>query len=289
MQRILLIGSQGQVGSELRQSLASLGELTTLNRQNLDLSDAGAVSQAIAQIHPDVIVNAAAYTAVDKAETEKELAFAINAIAPKIMAESAAKLDAKLLHISTDYVFDGKKNTPYLEDDSTNPLGYYGQSKLAGEAHIQQNCDRHIILRTAWVYGVHGKGNFVKTMLRLGKEREMISVVYDQVGSPTWAKDIAGAIAELLQSDTVGTYHFTNCGLASWFDFAVAIFEEARKIGFPLKVEQVLPIPTSAYPTPAQRPAYSVLANQKITDLVKRVSPYWRHSLRDMLQQVIQK
>ena len=126
-------------------------------------------------------------------------------------------------------------------------------------------------------------------MLRLGKEREMISVVYDQVGSPTWAKDIAGAIAELLQSDTVGTYHFTNCGLASWFDFAVAIFEEARKIGFPLKVEQVLPIPTSAYPTPAQRPAYSVLANQKITDLVKRVSPYWRHSLRDMLQQVIQK
>ena len=288
MQRILLIGSQGQIGSELRQSLTGLGELTALNRQDLDLSESGAVSQAIAQIRPDVIINAAAYTAVDKAETEKELAFVVNTIAPKVMAESAAKLNAKLLHISTDYVFDGQQNTPYTEQDPPNPLGCYGQSKLAGEAHIRQNCDRHIILRTAWVYGVYGQGNFVKTMLRLGKEHETISVVYDQVGSPTWAKDIADFMVHLLQSDTVGTYHFTNSGLASWFDFAVAIFEEARKIGFPLKVEQVLPIPTSAYPTPAQRPAYSVLANQKITDLVKRVSPYWRHSLREMLQQLFQ-
>ena len=287
MQKILLMGSQGQVGSELRQSLSSLGDLTSLNHQELDLSDSALLSRTIEQIHPDVIVNAAAYTAVDKAETEKEQAFAINAIAPQIMAESAAKLGAKLLHISTDYVFDGKKNTPYTEEDLTNPLGCYGHSKLAGETYIRQGCDRHIILRTAWVYGVYGKGNFVKTMLRLGQERETISVVYDQVGSPTWARDIAEAIVLLLRSDAIGTYHFTNSGLASWFDFAVAIFEEARKMGFPLVVEQVLPIPTSAYPTPAQRPAYSVLANQKISDLFKRVSPYWRNSLREMLQQLV--
>ena len=288
MQRILLIGSQGQVGSELIQPLAALGELINPNRQDLDLSDSASVSQVIEHIHPDVIVNAAAYTAVDKAETEKELAFAINAIAPKIMAESAAKLGARLLHISTDYVFDGKKNTPYTEDDPTNPLGSYGQSKLAGETHIRQSCDRHIILRTAWVYGVYGKGNFVKTMLGLGKERKTISVVYDQIGSPTWAKDIADAILLLLKTDNIGTYHFTNSGLASWFDFAVAIFEEARSMGFSLTVEEVLPIPTAAYPTPAQRPAYSVLANQKITDLLGQVCPYWRNSLREMLQQLLQ-
>ena len=288
MKRILLIGSNGQVGSELQQSLPRLGDLTALNRQDLDLSDSVLLSKMIEEINPEVIVNAAAYTAVDKAETETELAFTINAIAPKIMAESAAKLGAKLLHISTDYVFDGQKNTPYTEADPTNPLGCYGQSKLAGESYICQSCDRHIILRTAWVYGVYGKGNFVKTMLRLGKERETISVVCDQIGSPTWARDIAGSILLLLQSEATGIYHFTNSGLASWYDFAVAIFEEARKLDFPLMVEQVLPIPTSAYPTAAQRPAYSVLANHKITDVAQRISPYWRHSLREMLKQLFQ-
>lgn len=282
MKRILVTGITGQVGQELQRKLAPLGDVIGVDRQTIDLAQPTSIRQVISELKPDAIVNAAAYTAVDKAETEAELAKSINAIAPTILAESAERLGATLIHISTDYVFDGRKNTPYIEKDAPNPINVYGESKLLGEEGIRQNCDRHIILRTAWVYGAHGKSNFVKTMLRLGAERDELRVVADQVGSPTWAQDIAQAIAQLLSEFHLGTYHFTNSGVASWYDFAVAIFEEARLLGFPLKVQRVVPITTPEYPTPAQRPAYSVLSCQKIA-AVLGYPPHWRQGLRQML------
>ena len=284
--RILLTGADGQLGQELQQTLMPLGEVIALTRQELDLSQGEHIRQLVQQIRPNLIVNSAAYTAVDKAESEVDLAQAVNGMAPTIMAEEAEKIGALLLQVSTDYVFDGQKNTPYLETDPTHPLSSYGKSKLAGEVGIQQVTDNYLILRTAWVYDVYGKGNFVKTMLRLGQDREELRVVADQVGSPSWAKDIADAIAQLLQSETTGIYHFTNSGVVSWYDFAIAIFEEARALGFPLKVQRVIPITTADYPTPAIRPAYSVLSGKKITETLGDYPPYWRDSLRKMLKQL---
>jgi dTDP-4-dehydrorhamnose reductase len=286
MTRILLTGADGQLGQELQQTLMPLGEVIALTRQELDLSQGEHIRQLVQQIQPAIIVNSAAYTAVDKAESEVDLAQAVNGTAPTIMAEEAEKIGALLLQVSTDYVFDGQKNTPYLETDPTHPLSSYGKSKLAGEVGIQQVTDNYLILRTAWVYGVYGKGNFVKTMLRLGQDREELRVVADQVGSPSWAKDIAEAIAQLLQSETTGIYHFTNSGVVSWYDFAIAIFEEASALGFPLKVQRVIPITTADYPTPAVRPAYSVLSGKKITETLGDYPPYWRDSLRKMLKQL---
>jgi dTDP-4-dehydrorhamnose reductase len=290
MKRILLIGNYGQVGQELQVILPKIGEVIGVGRDQLDLSQGEKLRQIINEVKPDCIVNAAAYTAVDKAESELELANAINGIAPQIMAEEARKLGATFLHISTDYVFDGHKNTPYLETDPTNPLSAYGSSKLMGEEAIQKVGGNSIILRTAWVYGTFGKGNFVKTMLRVGKDREELKVVVDQVGCPTWSKDIADAIIKLLNVETAsGVYHFTNSGAVSWYDFAQAIFEEARQIGFPLSVKQVIPITTEQYPTPAKRPAYSVLSGQKITPLLGTYPLYWRDSLKQMLKQIYRK
>ncbi|MBE5228222.1 MAG: dTDP-4-dehydrorhamnose reductase [Microcystis aeruginosa PMC 728.11] len=288
MKKVLLIGAKGQVGQELQVTLQSLGEVISIGREELDLTNSEKISQLIREIHPDYLVNAAAYTAVDKAETEPDLAYSINAIAPKIMAESAEKIQAKFLHISTDYVFDGRKNTPYLETDLTNPLGVYGQSKLRGEEEIKTVNSQAIILRTAWVYGSYGKSNFVKTMLRLGKEREELKVVVDQVGSPTWAKDIATAITQLLINvdNPTGIYNFTNSGVASWFDLTKAIFEEAKISGISLKIQRVIPITTAEYPTPAVRPAYSVLSGQKISQQLGYIPPYWRDSLTAMLNQL---
>ncbi|NCR20514.1 MAG: dTDP-4-dehydrorhamnose reductase [Microcystis aeruginosa L111-01] len=288
MTKVLLIGAKGQVGQELQLTLPQLGEVISISREELDLTNSEKIGQLIREIHPDYLVNAAAYTAVDKAETEPELAYSINATAPKIMAESAEKIQAKFLHISTDYVFDGRKNTPYLETDLTNPLGVYGQSKLRGEEEIKTVNSQAIILRTAWVYGSYGKSNFVKTMLRLGKEREELKVVVDQVGSPTWAKDIAAAITQLLinADNPAGIYNFSNSGVASWFDLTKAIFEEAKISGIPLKIQRVIPITTAEYPTPAARPAYSVLSGQKISQQLGYIPPYWRDSLKAMLNQL---
>lgn len=292
MRRILLTGCTGQLGQELQRTLAQEGEVIGVDRSTVDLNHATSLRQRLVEIKPDVIVNAAAYTAVDKAETETELAQAINATAPTIMAEEAQRLGATLIHVSTDYVFDGGKNTPYTEDDVTNPLGVYGRTKLEGEEGIRQTCTNHLILRTAWVYGSLGKVNFVKTMLRLFAEREEVRVVADQVGSPTWAADLAQAITTLLSlasqepgqlSIPTGTYHYTNSGVASWYDFAVAIFEEAKPLGFPLKVQQIVPIATADYPTPAQRPAYSVLSGKKISAVLGSHPPHWRQALRQML------
>ncbi|MBW4673524.1 MAG: dTDP-4-dehydrorhamnose reductase [Desmonostoc geniculatum HA4340-LM1] len=287
---ILLIGSNGQVGQELQQILPSYGNTISVSRPTVDLTQPDTLRSIIRAKEPQIIINAAAYTAVDKAESESELATAINATAPLILAEESQKLGAFLIHISTDYVFDGNGCRPYQETDATNPLSVYGKTKLAGEQAIQENCTHHLILRTAWVYGNFGKSNFVKTMLRLGAQRPELRIVADQIGSPTWAKDIAAVIGEMipkLTTDIAGTYHYTNSGVASWYDFAIAIFEEAQQLGFPLKVENIIPITTSEYPTPARRPAYSVLACGKISTLLGKYPPHWRQRLREMLKDLV--
>jgi len=285
MKRILITGINGQLGQELQQTLADY-DVIGVGRETLDLTQPDKISQMMDEVRPELVINAAAYTAVDKAESEPEITKATNAIAPGILAKEAQKMGVPLIHISTDYVFDGSQSRPYLDTDPTNPLGVYGQSKLAGEQAIRENCNLHIILRTAWVYGVGGKGNFVKTMLKLGVEREEIRVVADQVGSPTWTGDLASAIAQLLPQlnpEITGTYHYTNSGVASWYDFAVAIFEEAKQLGFPLKVQRIIPITTAEYPTPARRPAYSVLYCGKIAAVLATHPPHWRQALRQML------
>lgn len=278
---ILLIGSNGQVGKELEKILQ--GDIIAVARPTVDLTQVDTLRKVIRENQPQIIINAAAYTAVDRAESEPELASTINATAPLILAEEARKLEAKLIHISTDYVFDGNNSRPYNENDVTNPLSVYGKTKLAGEEAIRHTCPDHFILRTAWVYG-DGKSNFVKTMLRLGGERETIRVVADQIGSPTWAKDIARVIVDIIRfCPESGIYHYTNSGVASWYDFAVTIFEEAEQLGYKLKVQQIVPITTSEYPTPALRPSYSVLCCGKIYPVLTTHPPHWRRSLRQML------
>ena len=289
---ILLLGSNGQVGQELQQILSPQYKIIPLARPQIDLTQPNNLRQIIREIQPQIIINAAAYTAVDKAETEPELATAINATAPQIIAEESQKLGSFLIHFSTDYVFDGQQTHPYQETDRTNPLGVYGQTKRAGEIAIEQTHSHHIIFRTAWVYGSFGKGNFVKTMLRLGKERSEIGVVTDQIGSPTWAQDIADAIAQIipqLTPEIAGTYHYTNSGVISWYDCAVAIFEEAQQLGFPLTPPQVIPITTAEYPTLARRPAYPVLACGKIAQVLGTYPPHWRQRLRLMLKDWLSK
>jgi dTDP-4-dehydrorhamnose reductase len=287
--KLLLIGATGQVGQELQSTLAPLGEVVAVGRDTVDLSQPESVQQVMESVRPQIVVNAAAYTAVDKAETEAELAMQVNGTSPGILAAASAAIDAGLIHISTDYVFDGSQSSPYRETDATHPLGSYGRSKLAGEDAIRAANPLHMIVRTAWVYGVRGQGNFVKTMLRVGADRAELRVVSDQIGAPTWSKDLAGAIAQMvphLSPETAGTYHYTNSGVTSWYDFAVAIFEEAITLGFSLKVQQVMPIVTADYPTPAQRPAFSVLSLQKTTALLGNPPPQWRQSLRQMLAEL---
>ncbi|MGB3403110.1 MAG: dTDP-4-dehydrorhamnose reductase [Microcoleaceae cyanobacterium] len=290
--QILLTGKDGQLGEELYPLLSSIGNVIAVGRDSCDLANPDAISQVVEKTQPNIIVNAAAYTAVDKAESEPELAMAINGKAPGILATEAEKLGANLIHVSTDYVFNGEKNTPYLETDNTQPLGLYGESKLAGEQAILASNANAVILRTAWVYGAGGKGNFVKTMLRLAAQREELGVVVDQVGTPTWTGDLASAIVDLiprLNSETYGVYHYTNSGVTSWYDFAVAIFSIAQTLGIPLKIKQVKPITTAEYPTPARRPAYSVLSGRKISQVLGDFPPHWRQGLRNMLKQLLAK
>jgi dTDP-4-dehydrorhamnose reductase len=272
--------------------LPELGNVTALTRQQLDLTKTDDIRRVLQNSNPDIVVNAAAYTAVDKAETEQELAKAINGAAPGVLAEEVQALGASLVHISTDYVFNGRHHRPYPETHATDPLGVYGQSKQMGEVGIQTTGANAVILRTAWVYGSGGYGNFVKTLLRLGTEREELRVVVDQIGTPTWSADIAwaicGLVSHLPQKPKSGTeiYHFTNSGAASWYDFAIAIYEEAAELGWPLAVKRVIPITTEEYPTLAQRPAYSVLSNQKITTLLGTPAQHWRKALRKMLAEL---
>ncbi len=284
--RILIIGVNGQLGSELQPTLTGVGEVMGVGRETVDFTSVETVVQVMENTKPDIVINAVAYTAVDKAESEPELAFEINSKTVGKLAQICRDRNAWLIHISTDYVFDGSQSYPYPETAPTHPLNVYGHSKLAGEEVILANCSNHIILRTAWVYGNGGKSNFVKTMLRLGAEREEIRVVADQIGSPTWTGDLAQAIAQLiprLKPEIAGIYHFTNSGVASWYDFAIAIFEEAQQYQFPLKLKRVIPITTPEYPTPAKRPGYSVLDCSKIRQLLGTYSPHWRQGLRQML------
>ncbi|NEP18769.1 MAG: dTDP-4-dehydrorhamnose reductase [Leptolyngbya sp. SIO4C1] len=294
MRRILLTGVTGQLGYELKLALAPLGEVISASRAELDLSRPADIHQIIEKISPHIIVNPAAYTAVDKAETETQLAQTVNAEAAKAMAEASQNLGASLVHISTDYVFDGQQHTPYTEADCPHPISVYGKTKLMGEAAIQEACDHHYIFRTAWVYGAHGQGNFVKTMLKLGRDRTEVRVVADQIGTPTSAAYLAARITQFVSHldnpnqppPDFGIYHLTCSGAASWYDFAVAIFEEAKRLGMPLKVQQVVPITTADYPTAAQRPAYSILSNQKIDAVLGPALFHWREGLRRTLAQL---
>nr|WP_288498737.1 dTDP-4-dehydrorhamnose reductase [uncultured Pseudomonas sp.] len=260
--RILLLGQHGQVSRELQLLLESRHELIVLGREQLDLADTDNLREAVRRLQPELIINTAAHTAVDAAESEPEAAFAINAVAPGVLAEEAAALDAPLIHYSTDYVFDGSKASAYIEEDAPNPLGVYGRSKLAGEQAITAVGGKHLILRTSWVYSLHGR-NFLLTMQRLLQEREQLSVVADQVGAPTWAGSIAAATVQLIerwqkqQTATWGIYHFSARGETSWFGFAEAIAAQLQAQG--KTIAQLKPIATTEYPTPARRPLNSRL------------------------------
>ena len=291
--RLLLLGGNGQVGHELRRSLAPLGELVVTTRDGrlgqaeaaepLDLSDLDAIPRLVGRVRPDVVVNATAYTAVDKAESERGLAFRINAEAPGVLASACASAGIPLLHYSTDYVFDGQGSRPYREDDPTAPLGTYGESKLAGEEAIRASGAAHLILRTAWVYGLHGH-NFLRTMLRLGAERDELRVVADQVGSPTPAWLIADVTAAILAQGigAPGVLHLTSTGACSWHAFASEIMRlgvESGRIG---RAPEVVPIGTAEYPTPARRPAYSVLDTRRLSDRYGLALPGWEQTAKQI-------
>ncbi len=283
---ILIFGKSGQVATELAVAPWKPGaKLHFLGRGDLDLERAtqDEIAGIIRRIGPSLAINAAAYTAVDKAETEPDIAFALNAAAPGLIAQSCAQAEIPLIHISTDYVFDGAKNAPYVETDPVNPISIYGASKEAGEQAVREAGPRHIILRTAWVYSPHGQ-NFVKTMLRLGAARQELDIVDDQIGSPTSAADIAQTIAQIAHNlptqgpPNFGTYHFCAAGHTSWYGFASAIFDEARMRARQAP-EQINPIPTSAYPTLAKRPQNSRLSCAKLSTNFGVTPQSWRKSL----------
>jgi dTDP-4-dehydrorhamnose reductase len=278
--KILLTGRDGQVGWELARLLPALGVVEAFSRAELDLADPDQIVERVRAVKPDVIVNAAAYTAVDKAETDREQAMLVNAAGPGFLAAEAQARGALLVHYSTDYVFDGTKTSPYVETDPTNPLSVYGQSKLAGERAIQAVGGRHLIFRTSWVYAARGR-NFLLTMLKLGREKPVLRVVDDQRGAPTWAQDIAATTVELLRRRDLasGIYHLTAGGETTWCGFAREIF---RLAGIATPVE---PITTADYPTPARRPAYSVLSNGKLERTFGLAMPEWRGSLERCLKQ----
>ncbi|HEK0907538.1 TPA: dTDP-4-dehydrorhamnose reductase [Pseudomonas putida] len=285
--KILVCGRNGQVAQALQQALAGLGELHLLGRDQLDLAHPEAVREPLRQLAPDLIINAAAHTAVDQAESEAPLAHAINAEGPRVLAEEAARLGAPLIHYSTDYVFDGDKTTPYVEDDPVHPLGVYGQSKLAGEQAIAAVGAEHLILRTSWVYSLHGR-NFLLTMQRLLQERPQLKVVDDQIGAPTWAGTIAASTRALIerwqagQAGAWGTYHLTAQGETSWFGFAQAIAEQLKARDLPCA--ELLAIPSSEYPTPARRPLNSRLDCSRLAREWQVSQPHWQQALIDCLK-----
>lgn len=301
MRKILLTGATGQVGFELRRTLAPLGPVIALSSRQLNLVDADAIRRTVRDIDPQLIVNAAAYTAVDKAETEVDLAMTVNSIAPGVLAEEAQRLGAGLVHYSTDYVFDGAKPDAYLETDTPNPTSAYGASKLAGERAIQSVGAPHLIFRTSWVYGARGR-NFLLTILRLARERDNLRVVADQIGAPTWSRMIAEATALAITqwcpvsnhqsplNELSGIYHLTNAGETSWHGFAQAILREYRALpadmppllATPLEVDAIT---TEQYPLPAKRPANSVLNNAKLRRVFRLQMPEWQDALPLVLEE----
>jgi dTDP-4-dehydrorhamnose reductase len=305
--KILLTGKNGQVGGELARLLPKIGDTVAVGRRQLDLAHPDQIRRMIQDIRPQLIVNAAAYTPVDLAEKEEPIARSINTDAPGVMAEEAKKIGAALVHYSTDYVFDGAKTTPYEEMDPTNPLNAYGRTKLGGEHAIRHAAVPHLILRTQWVYGNRGK-NFLLTVLRLASEREELRVVNDQFGAPTWSREIARAttkvVGELLGSSAgaqsfervSGTYHMTAAGQTTWHEFAVAILDGALRAqrgssagsGKPVLARRIVPIKTQDYPTPARRPAYSVLSNQRLAETFAVQLPEWRAQLESVLAERVE-
>jgi dTDP-4-dehydrorhamnose reductase len=305
--RILLTGKSGQIGHDLALLLPRLGESVAMDRTSLDLADSTALRRVVRDLRPDLIVNAAAYTAVDKAESEPALAHAVNAGAPAVLAEEAKRLGAVLVHFSTGYVFDGAKRSPYLETDPTAPLNVYGKTKLAGEQAILNIAPAYLLFRTSWVYATRGR-NFLLTILRLATEREELRIVNDQVGAPTSSAAIASATVKILQrifdakpvtsrfADFTGIYHLTAAGETSWHGFAQAILEECSRpnllgpwyrsatAGRPLVACRLLPIATADYPTPTQRPLYSVLSNAKLQHVFRFHLPDWRTALSQALR-----
>jgi dTDP-4-dehydrorhamnose reductase len=303
---ILLTGKAGQLGSELNRLLPKLGEVIAPDRNELDLCISEDIRRVLRDAKPQLIVNAAAYTAVDAAETDKAVAHAVNAEAPKVLALEAKQSGALLVHFSTDYVFDGSKNTPYVESDSPNPLNAYGRTKLSGEEAIRNSGAAHMIFRTSWVYATHGR-NFLLTILRLATEREELKVVDDQVGTPTFARDLAEATTTVLKGiiagtagtngqlafpKVTGTYHMTAAGHTTWYEFTKAILEEAARVPTelpwltaatnrrPIIASRVLPISTKAFGLPARRPSYSVLSNASLKQAFAVTLPNWRTQLQ---------
>lgn len=289
MMRVLITGCHGQVGSCLTQQLTNNENITVsaLDREHLDITDQEAVYSAVTEFQPTIIINAAAHTAVDKAEEEVDLSYAINCDGPKYLAKAAQSVGAAILHISTDYVFEGNKKGEYVETDTTNPQGVYGKSKLAGEIAVAQACDKHIILRTAWVFGESGN-NFVKTMLRLGENRDALSIVGDQFGGPTYAGDIANTLIQIAkrinQGDVVefGVYHYSGLPHVSWFDFAKAIFGAAVEQKVLEKELTLTSITTDEYPTTAKRPSNSRLSNEKIIAGFCVEASNWKAALKNI-------
>ena len=296
--KVLLLGANGQLGWELQRGLAPLGEVIALGREGTgaypaDLAEPERLRALVDHLTPDVIVNAAAHTAVDKAESEPELARAINATAPGVLARAAATRGAWLLHYSTDYVFDGSGQQPRGEDAPTGPLGVYGQTKLEGEEAIRASGCRHLILRTSWVYAARG-GNFAKTMLRLAQERERLTVIDDQIGAPTGADLLADLSAHALRGALAdpakgGTYHAVAAGETSWHGYARFVIDTTRELrpDLALKVQAIDPVPTSAFPTPARRPHNSRLSTRRLQDTFGLHLPHWQRGVRRLLQEIL--
>jgi len=277
LRTILLIGKNGQVGWELQRTLAPLGKVIATGSAELDLAYPDAIRKHVREIRPDLIVNAGAYTQVDQAESEPEIAMKINGIAPGILAEEAARLGALLVHYSTDYVFDGTKRGPYLEDDIPNPLSVYGKTKLAGEEAIRSSGAKHLIFRTSWVYGMRGH-NFLLTISKLAREREELRIIDDQTGAPTWSRMIGEASSIAMagfREELAGTYHLTSKGATSWHGFTQAILEGSALERKP----KLVPIPTEGYPLPAARPGNSLLSNEKLQSAFGISLPDWKSCL----------
>lgn len=288
MFKVLVSGAKGQVGSEIVKAVPAGFTVIGLGSNELDITNQQQVTAVIAQYKPDLIINAAAYTAVDKAESDSDNAYAVNQQAVAWLAQAAKQADIPFFHISTDYVFDGESTTPYKETDPVNPQSVYGMSKLAGEQVLAATHNKHIILRTSWVFGAEGN-NFVKTMLRLGKERDELSVVADQHGCPTSARSIAKVLWQLAEKYKTertlpwGIYHFSNSPACTWYEFACEIFEQAVKAGGLKRKPVVQPITTAEYPTPAKRPAWSVLDCCKIEDLITNATDSWKKELNSLI------
>lgn len=294
MMNILLFGKTGQVGWELQRSLAPLGNIIAVDVHSTDycgdFSNPEGVAETVRRVKPDIIVNAAAHTAVDKAESERDFAQLLNATSVEAIAKEAEKLNAWLVHYSTDYVFPGDGEKPWLETDSTAPLNVYGETKLAGEVAVQQHCSKHLIFRTSWVFA--GKGNnFAKTMLKLAKDRNSLSVINDQFGAPTGAELLADCTAHAVRTamkkpEVAGLYHLVASGTTTWFEYAGLVFDEARKAGLTLAVENIHPVPTSAYPTPARRPNNSRLDTNKFQQTFDLTLPAWELGVQRMLAEL---